>query len=158
MPVTVRGTDILFNDGTTQGTAASAALAPSAGDNYTADFLRVNNNSSSFVLSSLRFLITTTGVVRTGITLRAGANDFGTPQTSFAVVYRNGVAVGTTFSTISASPVTFSQDLSVTAGDVLQVAVRMSGTFFFSAQAELKIGTNITALGTIVTSSSSILV
>ena len=147
---------ILFADATTQTTAGAAVLTPAAGDNYTGDSLYVFTTGSSFVLSPLRFLVTATGVVRTGFTIRAGSNDFGTPQLTYAVVYKNGVAVGTTFSTSSASPATFSQDLSVTAGDVLQVAVRMNGTFLNFATTYLRIGTNIVALGTIVASVSSI--
>lgn len=156
MAVTVSGTSITFNDATVQTTAGAAVLTPAAGDNYTGDSLRALNTGSSFVLSPRRFLVTVTGVVRTGFTIVAGSNDFGTPQLTYAVVYKNGVAVGTTFSTSSTTGATFSQDLSVTAGDVLQVAVRMGGTFFNNAAAYLRIGTNVVALGTIVASVSSI--
>jgi hypothetical protein len=68
MPTTVRNTDILFNDGTTQGTAATAG-----GLVTTANVLNATAGASVGAVGTYAFLVSTTGVVTNPGVTKAGS-------------------------------------------------------------------------------------
>lgn len=123
MPTTLRNTDILFNDGTTQSTAASQNPTVSAGSNY--NFVSTNLIGTAFTTYALvagrcwTTRVTVSGTIRVRYVLTSeGA------QTVYGRIYRNGTAVGTERSTTSQSGVAFTEDIAISAGDLLQISMR----------------------------------
>jgi D-serine deaminase-like pyridoxal phosphate-dependent protein len=68
MPTTLRNTDILFNDGTTQGTAATAG-----GLVTTANVLNATAGASLGAVGTYAFLVPTTGVSTNPGVTKAGS-------------------------------------------------------------------------------------
>lgn len=128
MPVTVRGTDILFNDGSTQ---AFGLQGPSAGSLVLSfSFTNIQTSSTSYVLTSQGYSFLTGGSIRARMRVLRGVSDYGATTAGYARPFINGSAVGSEFSAGAAqNNFTFSeQDLTVNAGDLLQLGVRSSST------------------------------
>lgn len=131
MPVTVGGTTITFNDGSTQSSAASGYPTPAAGT-LLINTSPLNNgfsvNSTSYTLSQYGVYFYKGGVIRTKIRVFGFDNSYyGGPQvSSIGRIYINGVAVGTEVSSIGTA--VLQQDFTVATGDFLQFANRASNT------------------------------
>lgn len=147
MPVSIRNADILFNDSSTQSRSAYPAFA--AG-NVLLGSGGGATDSTSFVLANI-FVALAAGTVRTRIRAQGGTvsgNDpysgsFTNTSSGEVRLFVNGVAVGTTtasglgsgsFSTV------LQQDISVNAGDVVQLGTRRTGGSVISAFGAIQIG------------------
>lgn len=136
MPVSIRNTDILFNDSSTQTRSAHPAFT--AGSNL----FGVASNSSV----STSYSVSAAGVVLAAGTIRArfqaqgqtiSVNTAYGTETGTAVaearIFINGVGVGSLITSPSGGNSAVSQqDFTVAAGDILQVGVRRvsnSGSF-----------------------------
>ncbi len=131
MAVTVRGTDILFNDGTTQSTAASAVPSPSAGTLVASSlYPSSSTGSTSYVLLSPGYSFLVAGTVRTRMRVRSGYIDYGARSNGYGRIFINGSAVGTEL--VCPSGVSgyyyLEQDFSVAAGDFIQFGIRSSSS------------------------------
>lgn len=130
MPTTLRNTDILFNDGSTQSTAALSLPATTAGNiapgvGYS---VAVSMSGASYVLSSNVFWIRRGGVIRIRLSLSPGASGY-TNDRSWGRIFINGAAVGTELTT-NAGNVSSNQDFSVNPGDRIAVGVRTINQFW----------------------------
>ncbi len=126
MPTTLRNTDILFNDGSTQGT--TFFRPPAAGATIiTCDqtVSATGNGTTTYVLSSKGFLFPVGGTIRTRMLVTLASTAY-TISPGFGRIFRNGTAVGTERSTSGANLV-FEEDITVAAGDVLQIGSRSGG-------------------------------
>ena len=118
MAVTVRGTDILFNDGTTQSTAAGGAPTVSAGNFYQPGGSDLGSGTVSST-SPRRIRLSkmlVSGTVRVQWVLYA--NGYGT---TYGRIYKNGVATGALRSTTAYT--TYTDDISVSIGDTIELYI-----------------------------------
>jgi hypothetical protein len=131
MPVTVRGTDILFNDSSTQ--SRSAFPTPAVGSVVPYSAIRSSNNDNSFSLGNVAEAVVA-GVITIRIRAKGGQTQISDGYSSFSIscacearVFINGVAVGS--SAVSGSA-TFSgvvqANYSVNPGDVIAIGSRVS--------------------------------
>lgn len=126
MSVTVRGSDILFPDGSTISTNVSSI---SAGTIYTSPSSNsATGANNTWLLSSNKIYVTKPGTVRIRLTYMqkytttvsyGGGYDY-TYYTTYYRVYQNGGAVGTQY-TATSSLQTVTQDFTVNAGDYFQL-------------------------------------
>ena len=136
MAVTVRGTDILFNDGTTQSTAAGGVPVVSAGTFYQpggSNLSSSNANSTSPVRIRLSKMLVS-GTVRVQWVLYG--NSYGT---TYGRIYKNGVATGTLRSTTVFA--TYTDDISVSIGNTIELYIYGSNANSVSGSG-LNIGVN----------------
>jgi hypothetical protein len=94
------------------GTAVTLASAPT---------LRSTTSATYTLLKSVQMVFGGTVTVKFSM-------DSPTTSTIYGQVYKNGVAYGTERSTASFTPVTFSQDLTFAAGDLVQIYVKSPST------------------------------
>lgn len=140
MPVTVRGGDILFNDGTTQTTAASSLGSYTAGDIYPAFAVNVSGYSTSYTISPTKFIMNSSGTVKVR-TAYSCADPYGSNLRAYTRVFINGSAVGSEYSTYTPTVYYAEQTFSVNKGDVIQVGTR--GDYNgYSQSGRIQVGTN----------------
>lgn len=128
MPVSINNTQIVFNDGTTQSTAASNNPTVTAGTMYTSNWptYSINRTATSYSLAAdncFTTRVTVNGVIRVRFSLQSPDT---TAVTAFGRVFKNGVAFGTEQSTNQPTYQARTEDLTFAAGDLLQIAVRVS--------------------------------
>jgi hypothetical protein len=123
MPTTLRNTDILFNDGTAQGTTFFRPPAPGA-TLITCDqvIFAPGDSTTTYLLSDKGYLFPVAGVIRTRMRVVPAQSAY-TVVTGFARIFKNGVATGTERSS-SGLTLIFEEDITVAAGDVLQLGSR----------------------------------
>lgn len=133
MPTTLRNTDILFNDSTTQIRSAYPAFTVGAVLFATAS---IATSSASFQLGTIGVaLVAGTFRVRfiaQGVTQNFPGDNYTPPSTgtsqSEARIFINGVGVGTAISSpVGSNSAVSQQDFSVAVGDVIQIGVRRIG-------------------------------
>lgn len=129
----------------------SSDLVPVAGNNFIDVDSGYSNTSTEFSTKAesyfeiretvVKFYAIKTGTIRLRFGLRSSSS-----ATAYARIYKNGVAVGTIRSTSQTTSVWFSEDFSVTAGDVFSVYGYTSsptGTAYIKG---LRVGTQNQAL------------
>ena len=140
MPVTVRGGDILFNDGTTQSTAAVSLGSYTAGDIYPAFVVNVGGSSTSYTISPTKFIMNSSGTVKVR-TAYSCADPYGSNLTAYTRVFINGSAVGSEYSSYTPTVYYAEQTFSVNKGDVIQVGTR--GAYNgYQQSGRIQVGTN----------------
>jgi hypothetical protein len=141
MPVTVRNTDILFNDNTTQSTAAGGAPVVSAGTNWwmsggSASF----NGAPTSYTRGIWVKMVVSGTVRVEWAMRG--NEYNS-YTVFGRVYKNGVAVGAERSKNGNLGINYyTDDISVSPGDRIEIWGRSSSNNFAVNLTGINIGTS----------------
>lgn len=106
-----------------------------AGTHSIAKSVQTSTTSTSYVRVYSAY-IPRSGTVSTTISLLSTSGLGG--AIAFARIYVNGVAFGVERSTASATYVTFDEDIAVSAGDIVQLYLKRSGTTDSQARLDIK--------------------
>jgi len=116
------------------------SLILTAGDNYFAGNTVISATTSSSYAKTKEVSINASGTIRVKFDMRTNST------TAYGRIYKNGVAVGVIRQTSSASYITYTEDIAVVAGDLIQIyAMTASGTTYIT---NLKLYTGIVFIGT----------
>jgi hypothetical protein len=135
MPTTLRNTDILFNDGTTQGTAAIGSESFIAGTTFFPALgatTTPNDGATTTLVKKFDTVMPLPGTFKFRSIVRNNNNGAEVSATIFMRVYKNGVAQGTEVSSGTLATNTngtcITGDIAIAAGDVISFYFRASTT------------------------------
>lgn len=130
-------------------TTASSIVAPTvtAGTLYQGDPSGNLSTVATTYTVMVQRRVYATGTVRVIWSLQSGDGT----NTVYGRIYKNGTAVGTERSTTSGTAVTYTDDISVSSGDVLQLYLRQGGSGVSSTGNFIAIGTSANTPWPIVT-------